>query len=56
MLDSIAESLEFEAERALERLVTLLEPVLIILMAVIIGFVVVGGKEEQNKDSEPGTV
>ena len=41
MLDSIAESLEFEAERALERLVTLLEPVLIILMAVIIGFVVV---------------
>ncbi|MBS7009297.1 type II secretion system F family protein [Anaerostipes sp.] len=41
MLDSIAESLEFEAERALERLVTLLEPVLIILMALIIGFVVV---------------
>lgn len=41
MLDSVAESLEFEAERALERLVTLLEPVLIILMALIIGFVVV---------------
>lgn len=41
MLDSIAESLEFEAERALERLVTLLEPVLIILMAIIIGFVVI---------------
>lgn len=41
MLDSIADSLEFEAERALERLVTLMEPVLIILMALIIGFVVV---------------
>ena len=41
MLDSIAESLDYEAEKALERLVALLEPVLIILMAVVVGFVVV---------------
>lgn len=41
MLNSIADSLDYEAERALERLVALLEPALIILMAVIIAFVVI---------------
>lgn len=41
MLDSIADSLDYEAARALEKLVALLEPVLIIVMAIIIGFVVV---------------
>lgn len=41
MLDSTAESLDFEAEKALEKMVSLLEPVLIILMGLIIGFVVV---------------
>lgn len=41
MLNSIADNLDFEAEKALERLVALSEPVLIILMAVVIAFVVI---------------
>ena len=41
MLNSIADNLDYEAERALERLVALLEPALIIVMAVIIAFVVI---------------
>ncbi|MEG0590529.1 MAG: type II secretion system F family protein, partial [Lachnospiraceae bacterium] len=41
MLDAMAESFDFEAEKALEKLVTLLEPVLIVVMGVVVGFVVV---------------
>ncbi|MEF9940709.1 MAG: type II secretion system F family protein [Lachnospiraceae bacterium] len=41
MLDSIADHLDYEAERALEQLVTMLEPAMIILMAIIVGFVMI---------------
>ncbi len=41
MLDSTAESLDFEAEKALEKMVSLLEPLLIVIMGIVIGFVVV---------------
>lgn len=39
MLDSIAVTLEDEAEQATKRMVTLLEPILIVFMAVIVGFI-----------------
>ena len=39
MLDSIAATLEDDAEQATKRMVTLLEPILIIIMAVIVGFI-----------------
>lgn len=42
MLDSIAESLDVEAEQAIKRLVTLIEPVMIIVMAVIVGLIMIG--------------
>lgn len=41
MLDSIAMIMEEEAEAATKRLVTLLEPVLICLMALMVGFIIV---------------
>ena len=41
MLDSIAVTLEDEAEQATKRMVTLLEPILIIFMAVIVGFIMI---------------
>lgn len=41
MLDSIAVTLESEAEQATKRMVTLLEPMLIILMALIVGFIMI---------------
>ena len=40
MLDSIAEAMEADAEEATKRLVTLLEPVMIILMALIVVFII----------------
>lgn len=42
MLDSIAETLEDDAEQATKRMVTLLEPILIIFMAVIVGCIMIG--------------
>ena len=42
MLDSIAETLEDDAEQATKRMVTLLEPILIIFMAVIVGSIMIG--------------
>ena len=39
MLDSIAVSMEEEAEQATKQMVTLLEPILIIFMALIVGFI-----------------
>lgn len=41
MLDSIAMTMEEEAEAATKRLVTMLEPVLICLMAMIVGFIII---------------
>ncbi len=41
MLDSIAQSMELEAREATKRLVTLLEPLMICVMALLVGFVVV---------------
>ncbi len=42
MLDSIAATMEDDAEQATKRMVTLLEPILIIFMAVIVGFIMIG--------------
>ena len=39
MLDSIADKLEYESEMAISKMVTMMEPALIILMALIVGFV-----------------
>lgn len=41
MLDSIAVSLEEEAEQATKKMVTLLEPILIVFMALIVGFIMI---------------
>ncbi len=41
MLISVAEDLEYEAEEAITRLTSLLEPVLIIFMALIVGFIMI---------------
>jgi len=41
MLDSIAGSMEMEAQEATKRMVTLLEPLMICVMAVLVGFVIV---------------
>ena len=41
MLDSIAQSMEMEAQEATKRMVTLLEPLMICVMALLVGFVVV---------------
>lgn len=42
MLDSIAATLEDDAEQATKRMVTLLEPILIIIMAIMVGMIMVG--------------
>ena len=42
MLDSIAETLEADAEQATKRMVTLLEPILIIFMALIVRCIMIG--------------
>lgn len=42
MLDSIAETLEADAEQATKRMVTLLETILIIFMALIVGCIMIG--------------
>lgn len=41
MLDSIADMLDFESERAIAKLVSYLEPVMIVIMAVIVGFIII---------------
>lgn len=41
MLDSIALTMEEEAEGAMKRLVTLLEPVMICIMALMVGFIII---------------
>lgn len=42
MLDFIADSMEYDSEQASKRLITLIEPVLIIIMSLIIGAVMIG--------------
>lgn len=42
MLDSIADTMEYESEQATKRLVTLLEPLLIIIMALVVGVIMIG--------------
>ena len=39
MLDSVSDSFDYEAEMATEKLVTLVEPMLIITMAIVVGFI-----------------
>lgn len=41
MLNSIADTLDYEAEMALSKMVTFIEPVMIVVMAVIVGFVII---------------
>lgn len=41
MLDSLADSFDYESENAVNRLISYLEPVLIVIMAAIIGFIMV---------------
>ncbi len=41
MLDSIADDMEFESERAIGQMVAYLEPVMIVIMAAIVGFIMV---------------
>ena len=41
MLDSIADDMEFESERAIEQMVAYLEPVMIVVMAGIVGFIMI---------------
>lgn len=42
MLNSIAETLEGEAEQATKQMVTLLEPILIVFMAILVGLIMIG--------------
>ncbi|MCR5281940.1 MAG: type II secretion system F family protein [Lachnospiraceae bacterium] len=41
MLESVADDMEFESERAIGQMVALLEPVMIIVMAGIVGFIMI---------------
>lgn len=41
MLESTAETLDYESEQAIARLMTFLEPVMIVIMAVIVGFIMI---------------
>lgn len=41
MLDSIADSMEYDAQQASRRMMTILEPMLIVLMAGVVGFIII---------------
>ncbi len=41
MLDSSAENLEYESEMAINKLVSMLEPLMIVIMALIVGFIII---------------
>ncbi len=41
MLESVADDMEFESERAIGQMVAMLEPVMIMLMAAIVGFIMI---------------
>ena len=40
-LDSIADSMEYDAQQASRRMMTILEPMLIVLMAFVVGFIII---------------
>ena len=42
MLVSVADNLDFASEQALKRMVKYVEPVMIVIMAVIVGFIIIG--------------
>ncbi len=42
MLDSAADNMEYDSEQATKRLVTVLEPVMIVLMALAVGIIIIG--------------
>ena len=41
MLDSIADSMEYDEQQASKRMMTILEPMLIVLMAFVVGFIII---------------
>ena len=41
MLTSIADQMDYDSEMATQRLVALLEPAMIVIMAVVVGFVII---------------
>ena len=41
MLDSIADSMEYDAQQASRRMMTILEPMLIVLIAFVVGFIII---------------
>ena len=41
MLDSIADSMEYDAQQASRRMMTILEPMLIVLMPFVVGFIII---------------
>jgi type IV pilus assembly protein PilC len=41
MLETTADDLEFESERAISQMVAYLEPAMIVVMAVIVGFIMI---------------
>jgi type IV pilus assembly protein PilC len=41
MLVSLATQMEYESEQAMQRLVSYLEPAMIVIMAVVVGFIMV---------------
>lgn len=41
MLDSIADSMEYDAQQASKRMMTILEPMMIVLMAFVVGFIII---------------
>ena len=41
MLDAMADSFDYESEMAVNRLITYMEPILIVLMALVIGFIMI---------------
>ena len=42
MLVSVADNLDFASEQALTRMVKYIEPVMIVIMALIVGFIMIG--------------
>lgn len=41
MLDAIADALDYEAEQAMNRMVTFIEPAMLVVLAVIVGFMII---------------
>ena len=41
MLNSVANQMEYDSEMALDKMVALIEPVMVVVMAVVIGFIII---------------